>query len=115
MIRHVLDCSSGHPSPDTWAWLDDRLADDGLRDPRNLTAAGIGGGRTRYGWFIYASTEACIEMPADLWAVCVHARRRGAEYILFDCDAAPDQDLPVLHPDFLASDQPAPCLDDRRT
>ena len=55
MIRHFLDCSSGHLSPDTiaqrshgvmsakltGAWLDDRLADDGLRDPRNLTAPAI--------------------------------------------------------------------------
>jgi len=65
MIRHILDRSSGHLSPDTWTWLNDRLADDALRDPRNTTAAGIGGGRTRYDRFIYASTETCIESWPD--------------------------------------------------
>jgi hypothetical protein len=39
-------------------------------------------------------------MPEDLRRVCLYARERGAEYILFDCDALPMEDLPVLHPDF---------------
>ena len=80
MIRKFLDCSSGHLSPDTWTWLDAQLADDILRDPGNTVAAGIAGGRTRYGWFLYASTETCIDMPTDLRRVCNLARRRGAEW-----------------------------------
>ena len=100
MIRRFLDCSSGHLSPDTWAWRDAQLADDVRRDPRNMTAAGIGGGRTRYGWFVYAIDVLPGGMPADLEAVCAYARKRRADYILFDCDAVPDQDLPILHPDF---------------
>ena len=100
MTRQFLDCSSGHLSEATWAWLDAQLADDVLRDPRNAIAAAIAGGRTRHGWFIYASEEPPEDMPADLRTVCACARRRGADYILLDCDALPDQDLPVLHPDF---------------
>ena len=109
MIRKFLDCSSGHLSPDTWTWLDAQLADDILRDPDNSIAAGIAGGRTRYGWFVYASEERCIDMPADLQRVCALAlaRARGAEYVSFDSDAPPDRDLPVLHPDFI--EPPAAC------
>jgi hypothetical protein len=29
------------------------------------------------------------------------ARAQGAEYVLFDADAAPSDALPLLHPDFL--------------
>lgn len=103
MIRHMLDCSSGHLSADTWSWLDAQLADDSLRDPRNAAAASIAGGRTRYGWLVYAIQQAEEPIPADLASVCDYARRRGADYILFDCDANPDQDLPILHPDFVAT------------
>ena len=100
MMRSLLDCSSGHLSADTWAWLDAQLADEVLREPSNSSAAGIAGGRTRYGWLVYAMEEPPENIPADLASVCAYARRRGAEYILFDSDAIPDQDLPVLHPDF---------------
>lgn len=103
MIRMFLDVSSGHLSPATWAWLDTQLADDILREPKNTTAAGIAGGRTRYGWFVYAA-EDCLDLyPDDLVAVFREARRRDAEYILFDCDGLPNQDLPVLHPGFAES------------
>lgn len=100
MIRRFLDVSSGHLSAETWAWLDEQLADDRLREPMNSVAAGIAGGRTRHGWFVYAAEEA-NDYPADLGRVCSHARSRGAEYVLLDCDAIPNQDLPVLHPDFV--------------
>ena len=101
MIRHFLDISSGHLSAATWSWLDAQLADAALRDPRNETAAALAGGRTRHGWFIYAAQEPIEDFPADLALVLHEARKRGAEYALLDCDAAPNQDLPVLHPDFL--------------
>jgi len=101
MIRQFLDASSGHLSPDTWAWLDAQLADDELRDPQNGVAGRIAGGRTRHGWFVYAPEDPIDGRPADLGFVLSEARRRGAEYVLFDCDAIPDQDIPVLHPDFV--------------
>ena len=103
MIRQFLDVSSGHLSVATWAWLDAQLADDMLRDPKNTVAHGIAGGRTRYGWFVYACDEPCIDLPADLARVCKHARACGADYILFDCDANPNQDMPILHLDFAAA------------
>jgi hypothetical protein len=100
MIRHFLDVSSGHLAPDTWAWLDTQLADEALRDPRNERAMLITGGRTRYGWFVYAGAECHDGLPDNLATVLQHARVRGADYVLLDCDARPDLDLPVLHPDF---------------
>ena len=54
MIRPFLDLSSGHLSPDTQDWLDAQLADAVLRAPENSHAAMIAGGKTRYGWFVYA-------------------------------------------------------------
>ena len=100
-LRAFLDASSGHLSPDTWAWLDAAFADDDLRDPRNDAAGELAGGRTRYGWFVYAPEEPpAVALPDDLAAVLRHARRLGAEYVHFDRDAVPLHDLPVLHPDF---------------
>lgn len=100
-LRAFLDASSGHLSPDTWAWLDANFADEGLRDPRNHAAGQLAGGRTRYGWFVYAPEEPpAVAVPDDLAAVLRHAHRLGAEYVLFDRDAAPLPGLPVGHPDF---------------
>lgn len=100
MIRRFLDVSSGHFSPTTWAWLDAQFADDVLRDGRNDTARQLAGGRTRHGWFVYAPEDPCEGVPVDLAAVLAEARKQNAEYVLFDCDALPNQDLPVLHPLF---------------
>jgi hypothetical protein len=100
MIRNFLDVSSGHLSPDTWAWLDAQLADDALRNPRNAHAALLAGGRTQYGWFVYAPEDGLDGIPDDLVRVLQLARRLGADYALLDCDALPNLDLPVLHPDF---------------
>lgn len=100
MIRRFLDLSSGHLSSDTHAWLDAQLADAVLRAPDNTLAATIGGGKTRYGWFIYAPERVAEGLPADLTTVLLKAREQGAEYVLLDCDAPPHPDLPILHPDF---------------
>ena len=100
MIRSFMDCSSGHLSAETWTWLDAQLAADVLRDPAADAAAALAGGPTRYGWFVFAPEDPDVNMPEDLRQVCALARRQGAEYVLLDCDAVPDQDLPVLHPDF---------------
>lgn len=104
MIRRFLDASSGHLSPETWAWLDAAFADEGLRDPRNGAAGQLAGGRTRYGWFVHAPEgPPAAAIPDDLEAVLRHARREGAEYVHFDCDAPPLPGLPVIHPDFAES------------
>jgi hypothetical protein len=77
------------------------LTSDKSSDPGNETAAQIAGGPTRYGRFVFAPEDTPDDLPADLLAVPKVARARGSEYALFDCDAAPQQDLPILHPDFL--------------
>jgi len=102
MIRPFLDLSSGHLSPDTQAWLDAQLADTVLRAREKSHAAMIAGGKTRYGWFIYAPEGVAEGLPADLTTVLLKAREQGAEYVLLDCDAPPHPDMPVLHPDYLA-------------
>ncbi len=100
MIRSFLDASSGHLSPDTWSWLEGNLANDVISNPTNNTAASIAGGKTRYGWFVYAPEDAVEGFPEDLIAVQLRARPQGAEYVLFDCDASPVLGLPILHLDF---------------
>ena len=80
-LRTFLDASSGHLSPDTWAWLDDQLSDAVLRDPANDAAAQIAGGKTRYGWLVYAPEGISEALPDDLAAVLLRARRQGAEYV----------------------------------
>lgn len=100
MIRKFLDCSSGHLSPATWVWLDVQLAHEVLRDPTNTTAARIAGGRTRYGWFVYATEDPFDGLPDDLAVIFAVTRAAGAEYVLLDCDAPSVDRLPILHPDF---------------
>ena len=100
MIRSFLDASSGHLSLDTWSWLNANLADDVISNPANGTAASIAGGKTRYGWFVYAPEDAVEGLPEDLVAVQLRARQQGAEYVLFDCDTPPVPGLPILHPNF---------------
>ncbi len=97
--RRFLDASSGHLSPETWAWLDAQTTDDIVRDPFNHSAE-ILGGRTRHGWFVYASETPIAPIPADLAQLMHYARQLGCEYILLDCDALPMEDLPILHPEF---------------
>ena len=99
-IRAFLDVSSGHLSPETWAWLDAQTTDDTVRDPDNRVGNELLGGRTRYGWFVYVHECPIEPVPADLVAVMRLARRSGYEYVLFDCDAPPTPDLPLLHPGF---------------
>ena len=105
-LRTFLDTSSGHLSPSTWAWLDEQLSDAALRDPLNDAAAQVAGGKTRYGWLVYAPEGVAEGLPHDLTAILLRAREQGAEYVLFDCDAPPASDLPIHNPDFLdGSDQ----------
>lgn len=106
-IRRFLDASSGHLSPETWTWLDEQTCDEAVRDPRHA-GAGILGGRTRHGWFLYAGDAPPASIPADLVVLLRHARNRGCEYIALDCDALPLEDLPILHPDFQDERPPSP-------
>jgi len=99
--RSFLDVSNSHLSPETCEWLDAQLADNFLRASRAGVTGLIAGGKTRSGWFVYAPEEPTPELPADLARVCAYARTHGADYVLFDCDAPLNRDLPVLHPDFL--------------
>jgi hypothetical protein len=105
-MRRFLDVSSGHLSPETWAWLDDQTADHRVRDPRHPHAE-ILGGCTRHGWFVYAHEAPIAPVPADLQAVMRLARQRDCDYALFDCDELPMEDLPVLYPDFRDTPTPA--------
>lgn len=108
MMQNVLTLSGAHLCPDTWNWLDTHLQEENLHRPKNTIAALLKGGATRYGWFVFCPSQEDVEdhLPGDLQDVMVHARKRGAEYLLFDLDSIPLDDLPILHPDF------APTTDD---
>ncbi|MDT8278790.1 hypothetical protein RQ734_22295 [Roseomonas mucosa] len=98
-IRSFLDLSSSHLSPETWAWLDAQTTDAMVRSLGPSAQVVLAGGM-RYGWFIYADEEPGETIPSDLMAVFRFARLRGCEYVLFDTDATPMEDLPILHPEF---------------
>jgi len=104
-VCRYLDASSGHLSVATWEWLDAITTDDAVRDPRNSNAE-ILGGRTRHGWFVWASAAPPATVPTDLAALMRLARQRNCEFLHLDCDALPMEDLPVLHPDFPGASTP---------
>jgi len=104
-VLRYLDASSGHLSVQTWEWLDAITADDALRDPRNPHAE-ILGGRTRHGWFVWASGAPPATVPADLATLMRLARQRHCEYLLLDTDALPIEGLPPLHPGFPGASTP---------
>jgi hypothetical protein len=99
-VRTFLGVSSGHLSPETWAWLDAQTTDEAVRDSDSRLATELLGGRARYGWFVYAHENPTEPVPADLVAVLRLARGLGCEYVLFDTDAPPTPDLPLRHPGF---------------
>ena len=105
-VRRFLDVSSGHLSAETWTWLDAQTDADLVRDPSHRHAE-ILGGRTRLGWFVYASEAPVAPVPADLAAIMRRARQQDVEYVLFDVDAPLSKDLPVLHPGFQDTPNPA--------
>lgn len=100
-LRSFLDVSNRHLSAETCAWLDAQLSDSLLRDPASTASAQIAGGKTRYGWLVYAPEDVAEGLPEDLTLILLAAREQGAEYVLFDCDVPQNPDLPVRHPDFL--------------
>ncbi|MCL8382077.1 DUF5983 family protein [Xanthobacter aminoxidans] len=86
MLRTFLDLSTEHMKPETAHNL----------DVTPIAEWSVAGGRTGHGYFIYAHDEDDGSIPPDLWAVMCFARERGAEYILFDCDAATVEGLPTF-------------------
>lgn len=80
-LRVFLDCSTAHLSPSARAFIE---------SGEPFASA------TPYGWFVWANEEADEKVPIDLAAIMAHARKRGAEYILFDCDAEEIATLPTF-------------------
>lgn len=107
--RSFLDLSSGHLSAETWVWLDAQTTDEMVRSLGPSAQVVLASGM-RYGWFVYANEEPEEGIPADLAAVFRLARQRGCDYVLFDCDAIPLEDLPILHPDFAEHERVADAL-----
>lgn len=84
-LRLFFDCSNAHLSPASRSYLERECA-----LPESAAAA------TTYGWFVWAEEEPVAAMPADLAAIMAYARSQGAEYILFDRDAAVSDALPTF-------------------
>lgn len=88
-LRVFFDCSTAHLSPASRAWLDDGVARS-ADQPLHWVAG------TPFGWLVWADEVPGDDVPADLAAIMRHARRHGAEYILFDADAAVNDALPTF-------------------
>lgn len=84
-LRLFFDCSTVHLTQSTRDRLD-QMAEGG----EVLTAS------TPYGWFVWAEEDPQPDLPDELAAIMAHARSKGAEYILFDCDAPENPGLPVF-------------------
>ncbi len=91
-LRVFFDCSTSHLSPVTRRWLDDNAVDAATRQRVAINAPSA----TPFGWFVYASEPPFHGEPPDLVAVMRHARKQGAEYILFDADAPANEALPLF-------------------
>ena len=88
-LRIFFDCATAHLSPASRDHLGDQVQRSASR-PESWIA------QTPYGWFVWAEEEPGEDVPSDLAAIMRHARRHGAEYILFDADAPEAPDLPVF-------------------
>ena len=90
MIRRFLDLSTAHLSPADRCCLDTSAADPG----RGTVLCGS----MPHGWFVYAFEERpdAPGISDTLWALMAAARRSGAEYLLFDGDAAVLEGFPCF-------------------
>jgi len=89
-VRRFLDISTAHLSEEDKALLDSFAAPDSRLGPMTVS--------TCYGWWMYAIDD-CYEdncLSDNLTRICKHARKNGCDYILFDCDAETDEELPVF-------------------
>ncbi len=91
-VRKFLDLSVAH-------------LNRAMRDYLNACAEpfstfGLSTTRRPTGWFMYATDDpACYDdeqLPPHIRAICAYARANGCEYVLFDCDAELDPNLPVF-------------------
>jgi hypothetical protein len=80
----------------------DRMPDRGGRHHRWLE---LGGESLwciphRFGWLVWVPGELCSpdsdEVPADLVAIIERAQRDNCDWINFDCDETPLEDLPTF-------------------
>lgn len=63
-----------------------------------------------YGFLVYAHDDLQENIPDDLWACCVYARKQECDYIRFDAEEDVCDDLPDLtgtHPGAVTSDPPS--------
>lgn len=91
-LRLFFDCSTAHLSPATRRGLDDLAVMSHARSSAAIDAPSA----TPFGWFLWADKRPGPEVPNDLARVMRHARRLGAEYVLFDSDAPESSDLPLF-------------------
>ncbi|KZL17668.1 hypothetical protein PsAD2_03004 [Pseudovibrio axinellae] len=82
-VRNFLDLSTGHLLPSTRDLLDGELLSIRMF-------------QHEYGWLLPTLSEDHPDLgaiPSDLLACIALARKRSCDYILFDRDASPDDDL----------------------
>jgi hypothetical protein len=85
-VRSFLTLSTGHVSEATDQWL--RLA--AAKSIAWVSA-------TPSGWFFWANDPAAGGIyPADLLVCIRHAERQGCEFIMFDSEADPLEELPFF-------------------
>ena len=87
-----FDCSTVQLSAATRQWMDNCAVEAATRQLAPIDAPSA----TPFGWLLYAAGAPYHGEPLDLVAVMRHARAKGAEYILFDADAPPNDELPVF-------------------
>ena len=83
---------TAHLSTTTAELLDRWCADEPQNRPLAIADSG-------YGWFVPTGEidpGRCKDVPADLLAAMCFARKRGFDHILFDCDEATVEGLPVF-------------------
>ena len=90
-LRLFFDCSTAHLTRETRNWLDERAVDAAAHRSARIDAPSA----TPFGWFLWAERVPGAEVPLDLARIMRHARKLGAEYVLFDCDAPESADLPL--------------------
>lgn len=94
-IRKFLDLSTAHV-PQTVAAALDELFKHGPDPERADWRYWIVGCSNTYGWWIWAGQEDGLdELPADLRACVDLAKQHDCDWILFDRDTTPIDDLPT--------------------
>lgn len=87
----MLDMSPRHLTQKTIDWLE-FLSLRG--DPLPFCGAEI-----PYGWMLYCQDDRPDDTPDDLWACMQYAKANDCDWVRFDCDQDPYEDLPLLSED----------------